>query len=153
MDTGITSKPSRYIVVPFSKDMVTSSNGNIFRVTGPLWGESNGHQGIPLTKASNAERWCFLWCAPQQTAEETIEMLVISDAMAIIITSVTVMYLDVKHVVRLIWRSEACAQDRGMGCLLWVHGQRKVLLSSFRIMFSMMLYAVETISRVYIIKT
>ena len=34
-----------------------SSNGNFFRVTGPLWGES-------LTTASNAELWCFLWsCA------------------------------------------------------------------------------------------
>ena len=24
---------------------MTSSNGNIFRVTGPLWGESTGHKG------------------------------------------------------------------------------------------------------------
>ena len=30
--------------------MMTSSNGNIFRVTGPLWGEYTGHQRIPLTK-------------------------------------------------------------------------------------------------------
>ena len=35
--------------------MMTSSNGNIFRVTSPLWGESTGHWWIPLTKASNAE--------------------------------------------------------------------------------------------------
>ena len=32
-----------------------SSNGNIFRVIGPLWGESTGHRWIPLTKASDAE--------------------------------------------------------------------------------------------------
>ena len=27
------------------------------RVTGPLWGESNGHRWIPLAKASDAELW------------------------------------------------------------------------------------------------
>ena len=30
--------------------MMTSSYGNIFRVTGPLWGESIGHRWIPHTK-------------------------------------------------------------------------------------------------------
>ena len=39
--------------------MMTSSNGNIFRVTGLLWGEFTGHRWIPTTKASNAELWCF----------------------------------------------------------------------------------------------
>ena len=39
-------------------------NGNTFRVTGPLCGEFTGHRCIPLTKASNAELWCFLWSAP-----------------------------------------------------------------------------------------
>ena len=33
--------------------MMTSSNGNIFRVTGPLCGEFTGHRWIPLTKASD----------------------------------------------------------------------------------------------------
>ena len=47
--------------------MMTSSNGNIFRVTGPLCGEFTGHRWIPLTKASDAERWCFLWSASEQT--------------------------------------------------------------------------------------
>ena len=40
-------------------------NGDIFRVTGPLWGEFTGHQWIPLTKASDAEQWCFIWSAPE----------------------------------------------------------------------------------------
>ena len=44
--------------------MMTSSNGNIFRVTGHLCGEFTGHRWIPLTKASNAELWCFVWSAP-----------------------------------------------------------------------------------------
>ena len=43
--------------------MMTSSNGNIFRVTGPLCGEFTGHRWIPHTKASDAELWCF-WSAP-----------------------------------------------------------------------------------------
>ena len=39
-------------------------SGNIFRITGPLCGEFTGHRWIPLTKASDAELWCFLWSAP-----------------------------------------------------------------------------------------
>ena len=35
--------------------MMTSSNGSIFRVTGPLCGEFTGHRWIPRTKASDAE--------------------------------------------------------------------------------------------------
>ena len=40
---------------------MTSSNGIVFHVTGPLCGEFTGHRWIPLTKASDAELWCFLW--------------------------------------------------------------------------------------------
>ena len=36
-----------------------SSNGNIFRVTGPLWGESTGYRWVLLTKASVTELWFF----------------------------------------------------------------------------------------------
>ena len=32
--------------------MMTSSNGNISRVTGPLWGEITDHRWIPLTKGN-----------------------------------------------------------------------------------------------------
>ena len=49
--------------------MMTSSNANVFRVTGSLYGEFTGDWWIPLTKASNAELWCFLWSAPEQTIE------------------------------------------------------------------------------------
>ena len=41
-----------------------SSNGNIFRVTGPLCGEFTSRRWIPLTKANDAELWCWLWSAP-----------------------------------------------------------------------------------------
>ena len=52
------------IILGISIFMMTSSNGNIFRVTGPLCGEFTGHRWIPLTKPSDAELWCFLWSAP-----------------------------------------------------------------------------------------
>ena len=37
-----------------SRYMMTSSNGNIFRVTDPLWGESTSHRWILLTKDKGA---------------------------------------------------------------------------------------------------
>ena len=43
--------------------MMTSSNGNIFRVTGHLCGEFTGPRWIPRTKASDAELSGFLWSA------------------------------------------------------------------------------------------
>ena len=66
--------------------MMTSSNGNIFRVTGPLWGDSIGHSEFCPEKASDAELWCFLWSVPEQTID-AIETPVISDAITIIMTS------------------------------------------------------------------
>ena len=43
--------------------MMTSANGNIFRVTGLLCGEFIGHRWLPGTKANDGELWCFLWFA------------------------------------------------------------------------------------------
>ena len=53
------------LIIMCTQSMMTSSNGNIFRVTGPLCGEFTGHRGIPRTKASDAGLWCFLWSAPE----------------------------------------------------------------------------------------
>ena len=66
--------------------MMTSSKVNIFRVTGPLLGESTGYRWIPLTKASY-EKLSFFLSAPEQTVEQTIETPVIWDAIALIMTS------------------------------------------------------------------
>ena len=41
-------------IVKCGSRMMTSSNGNIFSVTGPLFGEFTGHRRIPYTKASNS---------------------------------------------------------------------------------------------------
>ena len=66
--------------------MMTSSNRNIFRVTGHLLGESTGDRWIPLTKASDAELWC-LWSPSEPVVEQAIKTPVIWDAMALITTS------------------------------------------------------------------
>ena len=56
-----------YYSMMYVLPMMTSSNGNTFRVTGPLWEESTGHRWIPLTKANDAELWCFVLCASEPT--------------------------------------------------------------------------------------
>ena len=66
--------------------MMTSWNGNIFHVTVPLRGESTDHRWIPLTKDSDAELCYFLWSAPEQTIEQTIEPPAIWDAIVLIMT-------------------------------------------------------------------
>ena len=48
-----------------SSCMMTSSNWNVFRVTGHLCREFTGPRWIPRTKASDAELWCFLWSASE----------------------------------------------------------------------------------------
>ena len=55
----------RYTLLGVELSMMTSSNGNIFRVTGHLCGEFTGDRWIPRTKASDAGLWCFLWFAPE----------------------------------------------------------------------------------------
>ena len=46
------------------------------------------HRRIPFTNASEAEILSFLWAAPEQTFEQTIETLVIWETIALILTSV-----------------------------------------------------------------
>ena len=58
-----------YLYHKWALSMMTSSNGNIFRVTGPLCGEFTGHWWIPRTKASDTELWCFFWSAPEQKVD------------------------------------------------------------------------------------
>ena len=71
----------------YTQIMMTSSNGNIFRVTGHLCREFAGHRWIPHTKASDAKRWCFPWSSPEWTVEETMVRLVIWDAIIPTMTS------------------------------------------------------------------
>ena len=73
-------------VICCQKIIMTSSNGNIFRVTGPLLGEFTGHQWSRLTKASDVELWCFIWSAPEQTVKQTTETPVIWGAISPMLT-------------------------------------------------------------------
>ena len=66
---------------------MTSSNGNISHVIGPLCGEFIGHRWISLIKASDMELGYLLLSAPEQTVMQTIETQVSWDAIALIITS------------------------------------------------------------------
>ena len=49
-------------------------------------GESTRHRWIPLTKASDMELWWFLWSVPEQMVEQTIDTLVVWDAITVIMT-------------------------------------------------------------------
>ena len=82
-----TKPPLERLLFIYAWMLMTSSNGNIFRVAGPLCEEFSDYRWIPLTKASNAELRCFLWSAPEQTVVQTIEPPVIWDTMALIMTS------------------------------------------------------------------
>ena len=53
----------------FTEIMMTSWNGNIFRLTGHLCGEFSGLRWIPRTKACDVELWYFLWFAPKWKVE------------------------------------------------------------------------------------
>ena len=68
--------------------MSTSSNGNIFRVTGRLWREFTGHRWIPL-KMPVVRSFDVLFdlygFAPEQTIVQTIETSVIWDAVVALI--------------------------------------------------------------------
>ena len=53
-------KHTFFILVDIPRNLImTSSDGNIFRVTDHLHGELTCHRLIPRTKASDAELWCF----------------------------------------------------------------------------------------------
>ena len=87
--------------------MMTFSSRKIVRVSGPLRGEFTGDRWIPLTKASDAELYCFLWSASEQAVEQTIWTPVIWDAIALIMYDVTVvshgeLVVDIKQVDAII---------------------------------------------------
>ena len=51
-------------------------------ITGPMYAEFTSPQWISITKAIDKELWYFLWSAPEQAIEQTVEMSVILDAIA-----------------------------------------------------------------------
>ena len=65
--------------------LITSSNGNTFRVAGLLCGEFTSHRWIPHTKARDVELF-FLRSAPEPTVEQTMATPVTWNAIALIMT-------------------------------------------------------------------
>ena len=64
--TEISSQARNYQeAIIYSDNMMTSSNGNIFRLTGHLCGKFTGPRWLPHTKASDAELLCFLGSASE----------------------------------------------------------------------------------------
>ena len=49
--------------------MMTSSNGNIFRVTGPFCGEFTGHRWIPRTMFSLISAWINGWVNNREASD------------------------------------------------------------------------------------
>ena len=68
-----------YDVLSVSICVMTSSYRNILPVTGPLWGESTG--GFPAQRLVTQNFVVFLWFAPEQTVEQSVELPVLWDAM------------------------------------------------------------------------
>ena len=102
--------PILYLLIANHPIKTTSSNGNIFHDTGPLWGESIGQRGIPLTKVSDAELWCFLKSAPEQTIEQAIETPVIWDGAHYDVTVMwSNMWWRIDGQVRVPFMYKACA--------------------------------------------
>ena len=65
---------------------MTSSNGNIFRIIGPLWGESSGGFSPPPQR-QETRSFIVFWSAPEQTVKQTLETPAIWDPIALIMTS------------------------------------------------------------------
>ena len=65
-----------------NQDMMTSSNQNLFLVSGLYSGEYTGD-----TQAIDAELWCFLSSAPEKTVEQITETPTIWDVTALIMMS------------------------------------------------------------------
>ena len=66
--------------------MMTSSNGNIFRITGHLCGEFTSPQWIPAQRPVTRSFDVFFDLRPKKTAEYTMVRLVIWDAIKSIMT-------------------------------------------------------------------
>ena len=69
----------------WSRHMMASSNGNICRVTGRLWGKSTGHWWIPIAKPVTRSFDIYSY-THEQAIEQTIETPVICDAPILIVT-------------------------------------------------------------------
>ena len=83
--TSIDCHSTNYVMLKEVDVCDEASHGDVFCITGPLWGESasdlwgetTGWLGSPLQRTSNAELWCFVCWMPEQAIEEVVELQVI----------------------------------------------------------------------------
>ena len=72
---GNVIRMSFQLIIPFysTRFMMTSSNGNIFRVTGPLYGEFTGHWWIPRTKGQwrGALMFSLIWGLNKRVSKQS----------------------------------------------------------------------------------
>ena len=47
----------------------------VYRLAGPVCGDSNGHRWLPLQRISSVELWCFVVCSPIYIVEQAEELL------------------------------------------------------------------------------
>ena len=95
-----------------SVSMMTSSNGNTFHVTGPLCGEFTGDRWIPLTKANDAELWCFRCYAGDSGCHRAHYGVIIKDyaiATHAITSETFVLYLCYRYIRSYNWYRQETA--------------------------------------------
>ena len=100
------------------RNLMTSSNGNIFRVTGPLWGESTSHRLISLTKGSEAELWCFLcvWTSGWANNRDTDDFrrhrahydVIVRNVILITLTTLTPWKMTFYGIYSILWGLQPC---------------------------------------------
>ena len=65
-------------ILRYLDSMMRPRHGNVFILTGSVWGESNSQWGVPLTKSSNVKLHFF--CSTASAVEQTVEWSVMWDA-------------------------------------------------------------------------
>ena len=65
----------------YSVEIALCNIGLRYHDTSPLWGEIHRSPVVLLTLANHAVLWCLLWCVPEETVEQTADILVMWDTM------------------------------------------------------------------------
>ena len=88
----------------------------------------------------NAELWCFTCCLAEQTVEQTVDLIVTSDAMASMWRHRTSSHNlhSVKLFNTILWIQSCCKQSMSPLCHMWIqklhdHWQYIRMRSSFRL--------------------
>ena len=109
-------KKSLITCILVNKNMMMSSNGNIFHITGPLCGEFTGHRWIPLTRDSGAKLWYFLWLHSPLTHKSEQNGCNCVDSVQCIFESVVYIDSNVSNIFAKDFIQNKSALDQLMAC-------------------------------------